>query len=423
MELRKWYKLDNAGKIFPSVSTKSRSNVFRLSAQMTQKVDPLMLQKAVELSIKRFPTLNVRLRRGMFWYYLEANDHYPRIEEECPFMLRAFEHYRERYGFLFRVTYFDQRISVEMFHSLTDGTGALEFLKSTIYTYLQLQGIKLPENTSILTEQIEQIKEEEQDSFNENFDSRLHSPRREVRALKYKCPIYRDNWLGLITGYVALDELKALCKKYNVTITEYISAVVIMAAYRSKQIFEDKDRPFNLMVPVNLRRFFPSKSLRNFSLFVNTSIDLNKPMIFDEILARVKNNMDEELQKDKLQAHLTNNVRAEKNVLLRLAPRFLKEIVLKIAYFMLGDRVHSISLSNLGVVQVPVEMKKMIEYFDFTPGGGVTSPLNMGMITYENTVAITFSTALTNRLLEKEFFTQLTAAGLRVVIDHNDLEV
>lgn len=423
MELRKWYKLDNAGKIFPSVSTKSRSNVFRLSAQMTEKVDPLMLQKATELSIKRFPTLNVRLRRGLFWYYLEANDNYPRIEEESPFMLRAFEHYREKYGFLFRITYYDQRISVEMFHSLTDGTGALEFLKSIIYTYLQLKDAKLPESTLILTEQVEQIKEEEQDSFNENFNSRLHSPRREVKALKYKSPIYRDNWLGLITGYVALDELKALCKRHNVTITEYISAVVIMAAYRSKQIFEDKNRPFNLMVPVNLRRFFPSKSLRNFSLFVNTSIDLNKPMTFEEILARVKNDMAEELQKDKLQAHLTNNVRAEKNVLLRLAPRFLKEVVLKIAYLMLGDRVHSISFSNLGVVQMPTEMKKMIEYFDFTPGGGRTSPLNMGVITYDNTVSITFSTALTNRSIEKEFFTQLVAAGLRVVIDHNDLEV
>ncbi|MFA6627780.1 MAG: hypothetical protein WCT17_04550, partial [Bacilli bacterium] len=272
MELRKWYKLDNAGKIFPSVSTKSRSNIYRLSADMFNLVDPLILQKALELTIKRFSAFNVRLRKGLFWYYLEANDHYPRIEQESPSMLRAFQSYRDNYGFLFRVVYYEKRISVEMFHTLTDGTGALEFLKSIIYTYLSLQDVSLPENVPILTENIEQIKEEEQDSFKANFNTHLHSARRETRALKYKVPIYKDNWLGLIAGIIPLDQLKALSKQHNVTITEYISALLIQAAYQNKDIFEDKNLPFNLMVPVNLRRFFPSKSLRNFSLFVSTSI-------------------------------------------------------------------------------------------------------------------------------------------------------
>jgi NRPS condensation-like uncharacterized protein len=146
-------------------------------------------------------------------------------------------------------------------------------------------------------------------------------------------------------------------------------------------------------------------------------------MPFTEIIDHVRHDMTEELQKDKLQAHLTNNVRAEKNFFLRIAPRFLKEFVLKIAYLTLGDRVHSISLSNLGIVDVPEEMKQHIENFNFTPGGGRTSPLNLGVITYENMVNITFSTALVNRGIEKDFFSMLTKEGIKVVIDHNDLEV
>jgi hypothetical protein len=126
-------------------------------------------------------------------------------------------------------------------------------------------------------------------------------------------------------------------------------------------------------------------------------------MIFDEISCPSQKQHDEELQKDKLQA-ISDQQRAGRKCSLAFSSSFLKEIVLKIAYFMLGDRVLPFHYP-IWVLSVPVEMKKMIEYFDFTPGGGVTSPLNMGMITYENTVAITFSTALTNRLLEKEFFT------------------
>lgn len=420
---RKWYKLDNAGKVFPSVSTQSRSNVFRLSVELKKNIDPLLLQKALELTIKRFPTLNVCLRRGMFWYYLEANDNYPRITEEGPYMLKHFENYRGGNGFMFRVLYYEKRISVEMFHTLTDATGALEFLKSIVYTYLTLKDIKLPENVDILTEKIEVISEEEQDSFAENFSSHLKGPRKEIKALKYKTPLYKENWLGFIVGYLPLDQLKKVAKKYNATINEYISALLVTSAMRCRHIFEDKNRPFSLMVPVNLRKFFPSKSLRNFSLFVNMSIDLDKELSFAEIIEKVKSDMSTELQKDKLRIHLANNVRAEKNFFLRIAPRFIKEIALKIAYLILGDRVHSISLSNLGIIQLPKEMQEYIDDFAFTPGGGFSSPLNLGVVSYNNTIAISFSTALRSRVFEKEFFTLLTAEGLRVVIDNNDLEV
>jgi len=286
-----------------------------------------------------------------------------------------------------------------------------------------LKDVDLPKNVDILTENIEVIKEEEQDSFTENFSKKLKSPRNEIKALKYKTPLYKDNWLGFIVGYIPLNQLKKVAKTYNATVNEYISALLINSAYRCKNIFEDKNRPFALLVPVNLRKFFPSKSLRNFSLFVNTAVDLNKELSFLEIIAKVKQDMDSELQKEKLQAHLANNVRAEKNFFLRIAPRFIKEIALKIAYLALGDRVHSVSLSNLGIINIPKAMQEHIESFTFTPGGGFSSPLNLGVVTYQNTVAIAFSTALRSRVFQKEFFTQLTSEGIEVVIDNNDLEV
>lgn len=209
---RRWYKLDNAAKIFPSVSNRGRTNVFRLSFEMKEEVDPLLLQHALEQTIKRFPMLNVRLRKGMFWYYFEDNDQTPKVEEENPYICRMFEGLRDNNGFKFRLSYFDKRISLETFHSLTDGTGALEFLKSIVYTYLELQDITISAS-NILTEEVEMINEESLDYFNLHYNAKLKNTRKEVKALQFKSPQYEDDWLGVIIGTADVKQIKDLSKK------------------------------------------------------------------------------------------------------------------------------------------------------------------------------------------------------------------
>lgn len=419
---RRWYKLDNAAKIFPSVSNRGRTNVFRLSFEMKEEVDPLLLQHALEQTIKRFPMLNVRLRKGMFWYYFEDNDQTPKVEEENPYICRMFEGLRDNNGFKFRLSYFDKRISLETFHSLTDGTGALEFLKSIVYTYLELQDITISAS-NILTEEVEMINEESLDYFNLHYNAKLKNTRKEVKALQFKSPQYEDDWLGVIIGTADVKQIKDLSKKYDCTITELLGANIIYSAFKSIHLFESKDKPFALFIPVNLRRFFPSKTLRNFSLYVRTMVKFTRDLTFEEVLTTVKQDMKDELQKEKLQTRFTSTVRTERNIVMRLAPRVIKEIALKIGYKLLADSINSFSFSNLGSFDLPKEMKEHIEKVIFTTGASRKTPMNLGVISFNNKIVMTFSSFLIDRSLQKEFFRFLSNEGVDIVIENNELEV
>ena len=419
---RKWYKLDNAAKIFPAVSNSKRSNVFRLSFEMVNEVDPLVLQKALELTIQRFPMLKVKLKKGLFWFYFEDNENTPIIEPESPNVCRMFVNHKENNGYKFRLSYFDKRIALETFHSLTDGTGALEFLKSIVYTYLTLKDVHI-DSQEILTNEVEVNREEITDFFNTHYNPKLKNTRKEYKSLKYTAPQYEDDWMGVIVGTCDIGELKGVAKKFNCTITELLASLVIYSCYRRRHIFENKDKPYTMFIPVNLRRFFPSKTLRNFSLYVRTMVDFSKEHSFESILEVVKKDMKEELQKETLQMRFTSNVRTERNFALRIAPIFIKQFAMRIGYNILADQIHSFSFSNLGVFDLPDEMKKHIDKVIFTTGCSKNTPVNLGAITFNNKITITFSSYLLDRSIQKYFFRFLANEGVNLTIESNELEV
>lgn len=418
----KWYRLDNAAKIFPAVSNSKRSNVFRLSFEMKDEVDPLILQKSLELSIDRFPTLKVKLKKGLFWFYFEHNDNKPMIEEESPNICRMFNYTKDNNGYLFRLSYFGKRIALETFHSLTDGTGALEFLKSIVYNYLKLRDVQF-EGEEILTTEIEMNKEEMADFFNVHYNSKLKNTRKEYKSLKYDAPQYEGDWLGVIVGTVDVNDLKGVSKKFGCTITEMLASLVIYSCYRRRHIFENKNKPYTMFIPVNLRRFFPSKTLRNFSLYVRTMVYFSKELTFEDIVEIVKADMKDELQKEKLQMRFTANVRTERNFALRLAPVFIKQFAMKIGYNLLADQIHSFSFSNIGFFDLPEPMKKHIDKVVFTTGCSKNTPINLGVISFNGKAAITFSSYLIDRSIQKYFFRFLSNEGLNITIESNELEV
>ena len=182
--MKKWFKLDNAAKVFPSVTSKRRSNLFRLSFNLKEEIDPDALRQALVYTLNRFPSMKVKMKKGFFWYYLEPNNEEPLIFQESPYICNKFN-FRENNNYLFRVSYFDRRIAIEVFHGLTDGAGALEFLKALVYNYLVTKGHQIDSENLILTD-IENISEEYQDSFLKNYDKRYKSKRRERKALQWR---------------------------------------------------------------------------------------------------------------------------------------------------------------------------------------------------------------------------------------------
>jgi NRPS condensation-like uncharacterized protein len=420
--MNRWYRLDNAAKVFPSVSSKKRSNIFRLSFTMTEDVDKDILQTALEATINRFPVYNVKLKKGFFWYYFEENEQTPQVIEESPHVCENMD-FKEHQNFMFALSYYKKRITMEMFHSLTDGGGALEFFKSIVFKYLLMMGKPVQPEKLILSD-VETRNEESQDSFVHNYSPKVKANRKELKALKItKGTRYQNEWNTLVQGTMDLAKIKELSKKYDLTITEFISTCLIYSASRSLYLFEDKDRPFQCLVPVNLRRFFPSKTLRNFSLFIRTSERITQESTFEEIARGVKADFGAQLQKTPLHQLMMANVRIEKNLAMRLVPLFIKTFVLKIGYKAFGDSPNSICYSNMGSIELPRSMVPYVSDMIFANGSSVNSPVNVASLSYEDKFMVGFTSSLLERDIQREFFRLLASFGVEVVIMTNELEV
>lgn len=420
--MNNWYRLDNAAKIFPSVTSDKRTNVFRLSVVLTEEVDPALLEEALNITIMRFPPLKVRMKKGLFWYYLEENHAKAKVYPESPHICQRLRR-KENNGYLFKVSYHSSRINLEVFHSLTDGSGALEFLKAVVYNYLLLTGKEIDSENLVLTSDIENVYEEYQDSFVKNYKPSLKNNKRDPKALQFRGNYYDDLYLSIVTGEVSVTALKEVAHKYSATITEFLTACLICSVKDLNHLFKSKDKPFQVFVPVNLRKYFPSRTLRNFSLFISAGMMLEDDLEFESVLEEVKAVFKRELQKDKLQERIVANVIIEKNIFLRIVPLVLKELVLKIGYSAWGDKLNSMTFSNIGVVKIPKGMEPYVRKFIFINGASKTSPINVGGISYKDRMQITFAGAIRERDLQREFFRMLAKFGIEVMIETNELEV
>ncbi len=419
--MKNWLKLDNAAKIFPSVTNAKRHNLFRLSFELTEEIDPVVLQEALDVTIKRFAYFNVKLKRGIFWYYLEENKVKPLVYEEKPFVLEPFSQLDNR-GFLFRVLYYNKRISLEVFHVLTDGFGGSQFLKTLVYNYLLLKGKKIDSEGIILSD-LETLTVEKNDSFLENYYTEVNKNRKEVKACHIKGEIYDDDWLSVMTAKVKEEDMKRLCNKYDCSVTQLLTTIIMKVALSNKRMFDNLKRPFQVFIPADLRKHFPSKSLRNFSICIRSKISLKQDLSFEEILKIVKSEVQEELKKENLLTIIASNVKWEKMLLLRITPLFLKEIALKIGYENSGSAPNSFCLSNLGKIDIPSEMKQYVEKITFANGSSSQAPINMGVTKYDNKYFLTFSSTLVDRAIQRDFFRFLSSEGVDITLETNELEV
>lgn len=418
----RWMRLDNAAKIYPAARRKNWSNIFRLSMTLTEEVDPVVLQSALDVTARRFPSISVRVRRGMFWYYLEEIRHAPRVlpENAEPLTRMPFDDIRKC---AFRVLYYKNRIAVEFFHALTDGNGGLVFLKSLAAEYLlQRYNAVIPNEFGVLDRLEEPDERELEDSFLKNSGGKRMS-RKEDKAYHLVGTPEPDGFRNVITGTLNTGDALKLAKKYNVSLTVLLTAVMMSAIcemQRKKVPKQSKRRSVKVLIPVNLRKFFDSESLRNFVLYITPGID---PALgdytFEEILKSVKSQMDYELTAKRMRMRIAKNVHSEEIFILKIMPLFIKNIAMKAVFDAIGEVASCLTMSNLGAVSVPDEMKKYIERMDFVLGVQAVAPNNCGVISYGDKLCINFIRNIKESELEMEFFTMLRRLGLNVYVESN----
>lgn len=418
----RWMPLDNAAKIYPAAQRQSWSNVYRLSATLKEPIDTDILKNALDITVRRFPSIAARLRRGVFWYYLQQIDEAPEIRGELPYPLARMSREETRQC-AFRVIVHNRRISVEMFHSLSDGTGAMSFFKSLLAEYLQQKhGIQIPAENGILDRLDEPTEAELEDSF-QKYAAPVAASRRATNAWKVKGTPEDGEFLHVTCFQLPVDEVLKQAKAHGVTLTAFLGAVLMQALQnlqKEKVRNPKKRKPIKVLLPVNLRALFPSKTLRNFALYTTPEID---PKLgeysFDEICQAVKHRMGAEINPKFMSSMIAANVNSEKSLALKIVPLFIKNFIMKIVFDIVGEKKSCLSLSNLGNVKLPDNMASYIERFDAILGVQAQAPNNCGVVSYNGTLYINFIRNIKESDLEYHFYQVLRSFGLPVFVESN----
>ncbi len=411
-----WLRLDNAAKIYPAIKDKELTSVFRIGVQLKERIKAKQFLAAIHAIEGRFPYYKVKLKAGFFWYYLEPADVPISVQPDVKTPCRAFQNN----GLMFRVLVKKNTISVEFSHILTDGTGAFEFLKTILMVYFEKCGQAPAPGPGFLHPEESPSKEEYEDGYNRYFKKIDARPLKTPKAFHVPFRLNPVPRFDILTAIVTAEAIIKKAKEYEVSLTEYLTAVYLYSlqqVYGLGSFFQKRTshKMLRIEVPVNLRRMFPSRTMRNFSLYVLPGIDLRLGYYtFDEIVKSVYHQMQLETDKKLISKMISRNVSGERKTFIRGVPLFIKSFILSRLYS-LGTKQYSGVVTNLGKIDFGSEMNLLIDHFIFIPPPPNTIiKVNCAVAGFDNKLVITFGNITTSKELERQFLTFLTGEGIPV---------
>lgn len=422
---KSFYSLDNAGILYTAIASSRITTVYRMTVELTEAVDPETLQKALEQIIHRFPYFQVTLKRGFFWYYYEHTEAIPKVSEEAFYPCKTM---RQRQGktFPFRVLYFKKYIHVEFNHSICDGSGGLTFLQTLIIEYFKLLKGIIPTNLGIAMDIHAEVDPGEfEDSFKVYYEENVPPPPSSKKVFHFPFELLDKGEYLLLTGIVPVAPLLSLAKRYHCTLTQFILALYfesIQEYIQSLPMSEKKKhrQRIAINVPVDLRRMFPSITLRNFFISLNPEIDLALGYYTrEEIIEQIKGYMGLYMNRKNINRYISRNVKNEQLIFLRLIPLWVKKMFMPVVYKWYGERGYTSGLSNLGVVTVPDELKPFVKSFEVFPSPSAESRLKLVTVSYDGKLALCFGKTTGETVVEKIFFRKIRQLGIPVKIETN----
>lgn len=412
-----WDKLDNTANLFPVIATEDMTNVYRISVTLTEEIDRVLLQEALNRILPQFSVFRMRLRMGIFWYYFEENTRpAPIVREEYSHPGAYIDKSRNNH-YMFRVTYFKCRINLEVFHALTDGAGGITFLKELVYQYLRL---KYPD---ILKEDKDKISSgiflDKEDSYVKNFKKGHAKVYKSEKALTLNGERLTAGEMGVVHGYLPVDQLKAAAKKHEVTINQYLVGVFIYAIYKEYLKEQPSRIPVRCCVPVNLRPYYDSHTMKNFFAMVFATFKPEKEKYtFSEVLQIVAEDLKKQITPENLNNIMSYNVSNEKNWILRAVPLVIKNFVMKQVYGV-SARATSATVTNIGNIELKEPYKQYVEHFYVTLSMSKGQNMKGGICSYNGILTFTFSSVLMDLSIQKSFFQIIARDGVFVAIGSN----
>lgn len=389
-------KIDNTAKAF-TMESKRCINTFRLSVILKENINPKLLKQAIIKSLDMYPSYKVKMKSGFFWNYLKTNQNDLVVEAQKNGNIKTIN-FGENNNYLFKVTYINNKINLDVCHILTDGVGATIFLKSIIYNYLNL---KYELNTDASELLIYNYSNKDQLIENADKSLILKKDKNKTYFIKEKInPFFTKTYHYILN----LKGFKEICKKNNVSISEYLSALYIYAMYNT--LYDKKSKKDILLtVPVDLRRRYNVESFSNFFTCMDIKCNLlkNKYMNFKKILNEIKKEFRDKLNNETIQKYLARDVKLGTNFGISMVPLIVKKTFMK--YF--GKYVNNsptTTFSNIGPIKIANQYKKYIDNIVVLVNTGKQQKVKCTVCSYENNLTITINSSLISNKLEKEFY-------------------
>lgn len=415
-----FFPLDNSAVFIASTTCKTSPYVYRVSCELDELIFLPALEEALAAVTPRFPFLSTELRAGLFWYYLDplktplrlyADSRFP--AEYHPLMRRG--------RYLFRVRAYASRLSCEFHHALTDGFGAIEFLRSLIAAYLTVRGVRCDDWEGIRKPGSAVNPGELADAYAGLSRKSVPLPDPLPPAFQLPGSRYRGQAYRVTTGTLSLASALKTARERKVSITELLSSVYLASL---QDVFEERQsgrwKPICVQVPVNMRKFHPSPTLRNFFLFITVSIDRRLGHYeFDEILERVHCQFKLNLTGKELDRQIRRNVRGEEIILSRIVPLHIKNVVLRIISRLASDKPFSGNISNVQAVAMPDAFAAHIRRFDMLPSRKTAVGANIGVISWKDMLSVTVGSLVIDRSFERYFFARCAGLGIPVTVESN----
>nr|WP_312578495.1 hypothetical protein [Sedimentibacter sp.] len=417
-KISEWSKLDNAAKIFPPNSKKSDTKVFRFSCELVEYVDKLVLQQALDITIEAFPLYKSVIKSGLFWYYFEKSDIKPVVSlEDRPPCNPLFD--RNKKDLLFKVMYFKKRISVEIYHALSDGTGALQFLRTLVFHYITIKHSNEFLEKMPTMDYDASRTQKSADSFQKYYtNDKKTVKKKHVAAYRIKGQKLAEYRIKVIEGVMPIKDVMNKVKEHNTSLTIFLASI-LMCSINEDIAIRHKRNPVVLSIPVNLRKYFISETARNFFGVINVdynftgySGDLN------DVIKHLQKCFKEKLTPEELSSRINGLASLEHNYLLRAIPLKIKDISLRIANNIV-DKTNTSTISNVGKIEMPDEVKPYIESFDIFVS---TNKLQACVCSYDDKLRVSFTSAFVSTDIQRRFFRTLTSMNVPVDIITNKID-
>ena len=410
-----WRSLDNAAKLFSAASSPKDTRVFRFYCELKEEVKEEILQEALNQTIQKYPVFLSVMRKGLFWHYLEKSELRPVVREEYKEPCSSL-YVRDKKTLLFEVTYYKKRINFEVFHALTDGTGATEFLRELVKNYLYLIHEEDLEPVE-LSNQYLTVKDQEDDSFSRYYDPDFpRKKKKKIRAVQIKKGGKGYEELQINEASMSVKELLGIAREKKVSMSVLLTAAFICAIHEEMSRMQEK-KPVILMVPVNLRKIFPSDSMLNFFGYIEPGYQFGGGKdSFEDVLEAVKLYFQENLSKEHMAGRMNELIAIEKHKILKWAPLELKNHCIRAGAKMAEQEVTAV-LSNMSVVKMPEDYAQYIEKFGVYTS---TNRTELCICSFQDTLSLGFTSRYDSTNIQRNFYRILKELGASVKVAEPD---